>query len=168
MRRSREGVIRTALTVVAVAVTAVVTVILGILAAIRFRVEPVLTGVRRLNRVTNRGVLRVAGTGSSRTAVIVHLGRRSGRTYRTPVHADRIGTSFVIALPYGDRADWVRNVLANGGAVVESDGRRWLTANPMVVPSSEVMPRLPLRQQRAIAMFDVAECLRLDVTHEAD
>ena len=49
-----------------------------------------------------------AGTESSGAAVVVHRGRRSGRTFRTPfTFADRVGNSFVIALAYGDRADWV-------------------------------------------------------------
>ena len=150
----------------AVLVAAVVTgvVIVGALAAIRWQIEPALTGVRKLNRaLTNRGALRGAGTDSSGTAVVVHRGRRSGRTFRTPVHLDRVGNSFVIALAYGDRADWVRNVLANGGAVIELGGHATITANPVIVPCAEVLDQLPPRQRRAITMFAVAKCLRLDI-----
>ena len=61
---------------------AAVAVIATALAAIRWQIEPLLTGVRKLNRVlTNRGALRSAGTASSGTAVVVHRGRRSGRTF---------------------------------------------------------------------------------------
>ena len=149
---------------VLVLVAAAVAVIAGALAAIRWQIEPALTGVRKLNRVlTNRGALRAAGTESSGTAVVVHRGRRSGRTFRTPVHLDRVGNSFVIALAYGDHADWVRNVLANGGAVIELGGHATITANPVIVPSAEVLDQLPPRQRRAITMFGVAKCLRLDI-----
>ena len=152
---------------VIVVATVALTVIAGALVAIRWQIEPALTGVRKLNRVlTNRGALRAAGTDASGTAVVVHRGRRSGRTFRTPVHLDRVGNSFVIALAYGDRADWVRNVLANGGAVIELGGDTSITANPVIVPSAEVLDQLPPRQRRAITMFGVAKCLRLDiVTH---
>lgn len=143
---------------------AAVAVIATALTAIRWQIEPLLTGVRKLNRVlTNRGALRSAGTASSGTAVVVHRGRRSGRTFRTPVHLDRVQNSFVIALAYGDGADWVRNVLANGGAIVEIGGETFITATPAIVPSAEVLPQLPVRQRRAISTFAVAKCLRLDI-----
>lgn len=152
------------LKLVAVLVAVLVTVIAGALAAIRWQIEPLLTGVRKLNKaLTNRGAMRAAGSASSGTAVVVHRGRRSGKTFRTPVHLDRVQDSFVIALAYGDGADWVRNVVANGGAVIELGGETFITKNPVVVPSAEVLDELPPRQQRAITMFSVTKCLRLDI-----
>lgn len=56
-------------------------------------------------------------------AVVVHRGRRSGREYRTPVVAVRSGRLLFVALPYGDRTDWVRNLLAAGRGGVERLGR---------------------------------------------
>ncbi|MFN8033242.1 MAG: nitroreductase/quinone reductase family protein [Mycobacterium sp.] len=145
-------------------VALVVTVIVGALVAIRWQIEPALTGVRKLNKaLTNRGALRGAGSEASGTAVVVHRGRRSGKTFRTPVHLDRVHDSFVIALAYGDGADWTRNVIANGGAVIELGGDTFITKNPAIVPSAEVLHELPPRQQRAITMFNVAKCLRLDI-----
>ena len=125
-------IVKLVLKAVIVVATVALAVIAGALAAIRWQIEPALTGVRKLNRVlTNRGALRAAGTDASGTAVVVHRGRRSGRTFRTPVHLDRVGNSFVIALAYGDRADWVRNVVANGGAVIELGGETSIAANPV-------------------------------------
>ena len=162
-----DAVVKLMLKAVLVAATVAVAVIAGALAAIRWQIEPALTGVRKLNRaLTNRGALRSAGTDSSGTAVVVHRGRRSGRTFRTPVHLDRVGNSFVIALAYGDRADWVRNVLANEGAVIEFGGHATITANPVIVPSAEVVDQLPPRQRRAITMFAVAKCLRLHIVKQ--
>ncbi len=56
-------------------------------------------------------------------AMVVHRGRVSGREYRTPVVALRSGRFLIIALPYGDRTDWVRNLLAAGRGGVERLGR---------------------------------------------
>ncbi|GAB2833993.1 hypothetical protein GCM10022221_36050 [Actinocorallia aurea] len=56
-------------------------------------------------------------------AVIVHKGRKSGKVYRTPVMALRNGRHLVVALPYGDRSDWVRNLLHTGRGGVERLGR---------------------------------------------
>jgi deazaflavin-dependent oxidoreductase (nitroreductase family) len=56
-------------------------------------------------------------------AVVTHLGRRSGRSYRTPVNVFRRGDDYVFALTYGPDADWVRNVEAAGECDIESRGR---------------------------------------------
>lgn len=53
-------------------------------------------------------------------AVVIHRGRKSGRTFRTPLWAFRREHGYVIALTYGPQADWVRNVLAAGGCELES------------------------------------------------
>ena len=62
------------------------------------------------NRVSNRLTLplapRLPGLG-----VVAHVGRRSGRTYRTPVNVFSRDGGFVFALPYGRQAQWVQNVL---------------------------------------------------------
>ena len=69
--------------------------------------------VRRMNRsVTNPRVMRTAGTAGTQTSVIEHVGRKSGRTYETPVDVIETTTRLLIALPYGARTDWLRNVLA--------------------------------------------------------
>ncbi|HET9139367.1 nitroreductase family deazaflavin-dependent oxidoreductase [Actinophytocola sp.] len=70
-------------------------------------------------------------------AMIVHRGRRSGREYRTPVLARRSGESLEVVLFYGERADWVRNVLAAGGAGVVRKGRTADLVEPRVVDSTD-------------------------------
>ena len=51
---------------------------------------------------------RSAGTEGSGTSVISHVGRRSGRVYRTPVVAVAHDDTFLIALPYEERTDAIR------------------------------------------------------------
>ena len=62
-------------------------------------------------RVTNRLTLHFAGWVPG-FAIVTHTGRRSGRTYRTPVNVFRDGERYLFALTYGADSDWVRNVLA--------------------------------------------------------
>ena len=57
--------------------------------------------------------------------VVRHVGRRTGRTYRTPVNAFPAAGGYVVAVSYGRRSDWVRNVLAAGGCVLEARGQLW-------------------------------------------
>lgn len=58
--------------------------------------------------------------GYSRTPFVLirHVGRRSGKTYETPIIAMRIPEGFMVALTYGPKVDWYRNVVAAGGCVL--------------------------------------------------
>ena len=83
-------------------------------------------------------------------AVVSHVGRRSGHTYRTPVNLFTREDRYVIALTYGADSQWVRNVLAAGGAHIETRGRRVQLVEPEVVraPGRSLVPkpvRVPLR-----------------------
>lgn len=82
--------------------------------------------VTRTNkRLLNPVMLRVA-TGVGPMAVVRHLGRRSGREYRTPVFAfayrDGEHVRVAFALTYGPDVDWVRNIDAAGSFVLERRG----------------------------------------------
>jgi deazaflavin-dependent oxidoreductase (nitroreductase family) len=49
--------------------------------------------------------------------VLVHLGRKSGKRYRTPIevlHHDRERDEFIVSPMFGRRSDWYRNVIAGG------------------------------------------------------
>jgi hypothetical protein len=94
------------------------------LLGMRTKSPVVVNRVRRFNRaVTNPRVLRTAGSPGAPASVIRHVGRVSGREYETPVGPFEVGDHFVIALPYGPGADWVRNVLAQGSAMLVHEGR---------------------------------------------
>ncbi|MDQ6777721.1 MAG: nitroreductase family deazaflavin-dependent oxidoreductase [Actinomycetota bacterium] len=68
-------------------------------------------------------------------AVICHRGRRSGRTYRTPVLAFKRDRRLAVAVLYGEESDWVRNVLAGGGQVVRA-GRTYDLIAPEVLDAA--------------------------------
>lgn len=68
--------------------------------------------------------------------VVCHRGRRSGRSYRTPVIGFRHGRTLAVAVLYGERSDWVQNVLAGGGQVVRG-GATYPLINPRLVGSPE-------------------------------
>jgi len=92
-------------------------------------------------------------------AMIVHRGRVSGREYRTPVVAVRSGRLLFVALPYGDRSDWVRNLLAAGRGGVERLGRLHRVSNVRVtdVPTAgELVPRR-LRRPLGLTKILIAE-----------
>jgi len=57
--------------------------------------------------------------------MITHIGRKSGKTFRTPVNVFRAPGGFRIALTYGPSSQWVQNILAAGDLELETVGRRY-------------------------------------------
>ncbi|MFT4048704.1 MAG: nitroreductase family deazaflavin-dependent oxidoreductase [Solirubrobacterales bacterium] len=66
-------------------------------------------------------------------AVVMHVGRRSGQQYGTPVLAFKRGDRLFVNLVYGSDAQWVQNVLAAGQVDLKRGGRRIHATNPQVV-----------------------------------
>jgi len=90
---------------------------------------------RRLARFNRVFANRLAGPVLSLLpgfGAVLHRGRKSGREYRTPVKVFRHGDNYLMSLPYGPDADWVRNVLAAGGCVLVTRGRPVRLVEPRV------------------------------------
>ena len=157
----RSGVRAVGLIVTAAAGIAVV--LLSVLVAgMRWKLPPVLDAVRRMNRsLTNPRVMRTAGSLGTQTSVIRHTGRTSGKGYETPVDVITTGDGFLIALPYGTRADWVRNVIAAGSARIVSQGRSVDVDAPIIAATADVAGQIPARTLRTLRLFGVTECLSL-------
>jgi len=94
---------------------------------------PLPRSIARFNRYVTNRVLGPLAPYLPAFGVVVHRGRKSGRWYRTPVNVFRRPGGYVVALTYGPDADWVRNVLAAGGAVLETRGRRLRLTRPRLV-----------------------------------
>jgi deazaflavin-dependent oxidoreductase (nitroreductase family) len=111
---------------------------------------PLPRRLAKFNRVVTNRVLGPLARYLPGFAIVSHVGRRSGHTYRTPVNIFRRGDGYVIALTYGADSEWVRNLLAAGGADIETRGRRLHVVDPEVVrdPARSLVPkpvRVPLR-----------------------
>jgi deazaflavin-dependent oxidoreductase (nitroreductase family) len=76
-------------------------------------------------------------------AVICHRGRRTGRLYRTPVNAYARERRLAVVILYGERSDWVRNVLA-GKAMVVRAGRTYRLLEPRVLDPRQAGDVSPL------------------------
>ncbi|HEY7264685.1 MAG TPA: nitroreductase family deazaflavin-dependent oxidoreductase [Trebonia sp.] len=122
---------------------------------------PVQNALRWLTRVTRPLALRSAGSSGSGTSVVRHVGRRSGRSYQTPVVAVEHDDTFLIALPYGERTDWLKNVLAKGSATLVIDGHAYEVDKPEVIPMAEATAYFRPKEQRLHRQFRVGEALRV-------
>lgn len=101
----------------------------------------------------NKLIAPIAGRRHSPYARLEHVGRRSGRTYATPVGAFPYGDGFVVGLSYGADVDWCRNVIAAGHAAVKWRGQTFSLERPEIIPMSaavlQAIPpyfRLPARE----------------------
>lgn len=130
----------------------------------RWRWKPALDVMRRYNRLALR-LHPAAVEKAAKTATVVHhTGRRSGRSYATPVWGVRCGQSFFIQLPYGTDVDWCRNLLAAGGCALEHHGVRYEAVAPVIVPAAEARPHLPPATRRMQRLIGAESYLRLDIS----
>ena len=121
---------------------------------------PLPRSVARFNRrVTNRLIGRLAprlpGFG-----IVVHTGRKTGRRYRTPVNVFHRAHNYVIALTYGPEADWVRNVRAAGGCLLETRGRTLRLTQPQLVHNAR-RRSMPLPVRLILGLVHVSDFLIL-------
>ena len=93
--------------------------------------------VARFNKNVNNRIQGVYAWFLPPWAVILHRGRRSGRSYRTPVLAFKRHGTLIIALLYGEESDWLRNVRKGGGQFVRLGRTYELAGEPRVVPTAD-------------------------------
>jgi deazaflavin-dependent oxidoreductase (nitroreductase family) len=117
---------------------------------------------RVTNRITGPLAPWLPGFG-----VIVHVGRRSRREYRTPVNVFRHDGRYVVALTYGPQADWARNVLAAGGCdLITRRARHHLVAPELV--HDEARGRVPFPVRVPLRLLNVADFLLLTEAGASD
>ena len=122
---------------------------------------PLPRSLARFNkRATNRVSRLVAGRLPG-FAIVEHRGRRSGRTYRTPVNAFRRDGGFELALTYGRDSDWIANVEAAAGARLEYRGRTYAVDSPRIVGIDEA-EAIPGWVRRILDRLEVDSVLVLD------
>ena len=97
--------------------------------------------IKVINPITRRFVGVVPGF-----AMLTHVGRKSGRTYHTPINVFRRGDHYVFALTYGSDVQWLKNIFAAGSVEMRTRGRDIRLVEPELIidPELRLMP-LPLR-----------------------
>ena len=131
-------------------------------------VRVVLRPMTRLNPL----IARLAGRRNFRMAALVrHVGRRSGRTYQTPVSARRTGHVVIIALTFGNQSDWSRNVRAAGGCSIRLDGNEYIATAPEFLSRQEARPDIrsafsPV-ERASLRLLGIRQFLRLRIAPAA-
>jgi deazaflavin-dependent oxidoreductase (nitroreductase family) len=91
------------------------------------------------NRITSLFAGWLPGFG-----ILTHVGRKSGKVYRTPINVFRASNCFIVALTYSSQSEWVKNLLAAGGCELKTRWKRYPLSAPKVVrdPSRKRFPFL--------------------------
>jgi hypothetical protein len=102
---------------------------------------------RRFTKTANRPMRRIAGTRVGmlyfNLGALHHVGRRSGRSYVTPLSAYRLGDGFVLGVVYPE-VDWCSNVLAAGKCTLTWNGKEYALERPELIRAAEAMKAYPL------------------------
>ena len=66
---------------------------------------------------------------------------------------------FMIALPYGSRTNWLRNVLASGSATIVHEGHSYAVERPEIVPMQDVQVHFTASDQRLFRLYATDQVL---------
>jgi len=107
------------------------------------------------NRITSLFAGWLPGFG-----ILTHVGRKSGKVYRTPVNVFRVPNGFVIALTYSSQSEWVKNVLAAHGCELRTRRKTYRLSSPTVVPDPS-RRRFPIPVRIVLRIVGADECMEL-------
>lgn len=118
--------------------------------------------MRRVNRAFTNPVMGTFAWLVPPLAVVHHVGRKSGRQYRSPVVAFPRHDGFVIPMTYGRDVDWARNMVKAHGCELEQMGRRVRLHNPRIVGIERASQHLPLPVRSAFRLANLPGYVLLD------
>jgi deazaflavin-dependent oxidoreductase (nitroreductase family) len=95
----------------------------------------------RVNKYVTNPLQRLWAGWAPGMGILEHVGRRSGRAYRTPLIVFPTngpdGPGIAVHLTYGRDRDWLKNVVAAGSATMRRHGRTITLTEPRIVSKEE-------------------------------
>ena len=111
----------------------------------------------------NKRVFNPIALENGKWTILRHVGRSSGRAYRTPIGTFRVGDTYYVIVVYGPKTDWLQNVLATGSAVLEVDGKEVPVTNLRLVSIDDAFRGAPESVSRPPRFLRITHCLAMDV-----
>ncbi len=125
-------------------------------------------GLARFNRHVTNPVQRLWAGRIPAHGILEHVGRRSGKTYRTPLavfSADVDGRpGLAIALSYGPDRDWLKNITAANGGRMRRYGKTFGVTDPRVMSKAEAAAHVTRRWRLLFARLPFEQAVLLTVT----
>lgn len=91
----------------------------------------------RFNRHVTNPIQRIWAGYAPTFGILEHVGRKSGKPYRTPLTVFSTQDGVAILLTYGPNRDWLKNITAAGGGRLKRHGKTFAVADPQVVTKAE-------------------------------
>ena len=91
----------------------------------------------RVNRRVTNPVQRIWAGYLPMMGILEHVGRNSGKPYRTPLIVFSTGDGVAIHLTYGPDRDWLKNLTAAGSGELTRRGTTFRVVDPRIVTKAE-------------------------------
>ncbi|OBH19732.1 nitroreductase family deazaflavin-dependent oxidoreductase [Mycolicibacter terrae] len=116
----------------------------------------------RFNRHVTNPIQRMWAGWAPSFGILEHVGRRSGKPFRTPLTVFSTDDGVAILLTYGPDRDWLKNITAAGGAKLRRHGKTFAVTNPRVVSRDEAAAHVTGFGRRAFARLPFEQAVLLD------
>ena len=114
--------------------------------------------IRWVARLVNPLTLMIAGRRWMPVlGVIHHRGRRSGRTYATPLGMRPLNDGFVMPRTFGGNAAWYLNVEAAGSALASYRGHDYTLIDPKVIDYAVAAPAFPRYERLQFRLIGITD-----------
>jgi deazaflavin-dependent oxidoreductase (nitroreductase family) len=111
----------------------------------------------RFNRYVTNPIQRIWAGWAPTMGILEHVGRKSGKPYRTPLSVFSTDEGVAIMLTYGPDRDWLKNIVSAGSCRMRRYGKTIELSDPRVMPKAEaaqsvkgvwrpIFARLPFEQ----------------------
>lgn len=116
----------------------------------------------RFNRHVTNPIQRLWAGWAPTMGILEHVGRRSGRRYRTPLTVFPTRDGVAVLLTYGPDRDWLKNVTAAGSARMRRYGKTFEVRDPQVMTKAQAAPSVTgwMRPLFGLLPFEQAVLLR--------
>lgn len=94
----------------------------------------------RFNRHVTNPVQRLWAGWLPTFGILEHVGRKSGKRYRTPLTVFSTDDGVAILLTYGPDRDWLKNLTAAGHGRLRRYGKTFGVVDPRVMPKAVAAP----------------------------
>lgn len=115
----------------------------------------------RFNRHVTNPIQRMWAGWAPSFGILEHVGRRSGKAYRTPLSVFSTDDGVAILLTYGPDRDWLKNIIAAGGGKMRRHGKTFAVSNPHVVTKAEAAPHVRGHAQAVFARLPFEQAVLL-------
>ena len=116
----------------------------------------------RWNRLVTNKIVRLWAGWVPAMGLLTHVGRKSGKRYRTPLNVFPTGDGLAVLLPYGPaNTDWLKNLNSAGGARIQRYGKTVTVTEPKTVTKAEAAPLVARRWRPIYSRAPFADTLLL-------